>query len=60
MNKRVNRSISHPTPFVKTCNDKMKWKTNVNVRHVDMMCMNIHMWYSSYEDVMLLNYIRSG
>jgi hypothetical protein len=21
--------------------------------HVDMMCMNICMWYSSYEDVML-------
>ena len=28
----VYRSISHPTAFVKTCNDKMKWNTNVNVR----------------------------
>jgi len=32
MNRHVNRSISHPTSFVKTCNDKMKWNTDVNVR----------------------------
>jgi hypothetical protein len=27
---------------------------------VDMMCMNIHMRYSSNEDVVLWNYMRSG
>jgi hypothetical protein len=32
MNERVNRSISHPTPFVKTSNEKLKWNTDVNVR----------------------------
>jgi hypothetical protein len=32
MNRHVNRSISHLTPFVKTCNDKMKWNMDVNVR----------------------------
>jgi hypothetical protein len=50
MTRCVNLSISHPTPFVKTFNEKLKWNTNVNVR---MMCMNIRMWYSSYEGVML-------
>jgi hypothetical protein len=57
MTRCVNLSISHPTPFVKTFNEKLKWNTNVNVR---MMCMNIRMWYSSYEGVMLWNYMRSG
>jgi hypothetical protein len=32
MNRCVNRSISHPTFFVKNRNDKMKWNTDVNVR----------------------------
>jgi hypothetical protein len=32
MNRRVNRSISRPTSFVKTCNEKLKWNTNVYVR----------------------------
>jgi hypothetical protein len=32
MNKHVNRSISHPTPFVKTCNEKLKWDMDVYVR----------------------------
>jgi hypothetical protein len=32
MNERVNHSISHPTPFVNTSNEKLKWNTNVNVR----------------------------
>jgi hypothetical protein len=31
-NRRVNRSISHPTLFVKTCNEKLKWNTDVYVR----------------------------
>jgi hypothetical protein len=31
MNRGVNRSSSHPTPFVKTCNEKIKWNTDVNV-----------------------------
>ena len=32
MNKCVNRSISCSTPFVKTCNEKLKWNTDVYVR----------------------------
>jgi len=32
LNRRVNRSISRPTPFVKTCNEKIKWKMDVYVR----------------------------
>jgi len=32
MNERVNHSISRPTPFVKTSNEKLKWNTDVNVR----------------------------
>jgi hypothetical protein len=31
MNRRINRSISHPTPFVKTCNEKLKWNMDVYV-----------------------------
>jgi len=31
LNIRVNRSISWPTSFVKTCNGKLKWNTNVYV-----------------------------
>jgi len=29
MNRRVNHSISRPTPFIKTCNEKLKWDTDV-------------------------------
>jgi len=32
MKGRVNHSISRPTPFVKTSNEKLKWITDVNVR----------------------------
>jgi hypothetical protein len=32
MNKHVNRSISRPIPFVKTCNEKLKWDTDVYMR----------------------------
>jgi hypothetical protein len=32
MNKHVTRSISCPTPFVKTCNEKLKWDMDVDVR----------------------------
>ena len=60
MNKHINRSISDPTPFVKTCNEKLKWNMDLYVITYRYMCMNIHMWYSSYEDVMLWNYMRSG
>jgi len=31
MNKCVNHSISCPTPFVKTCNKKLKWNMDVHV-----------------------------
>jgi hypothetical protein len=31
MNRRVNHSISRPTPFVKTCNEKLKCNTDVYV-----------------------------
>ena len=31
MNRCVNRSISRPIPFVKTCNEKLKWNTDVYV-----------------------------
>jgi hypothetical protein len=41
MNRHVNRSISRPTPFVETCNEKkLKWNTYVNVRSC---------WYDVYE-----------
>jgi hypothetical protein len=40
MNERVNHSISRPTPFVKTSNEKLKWNTDVNVRTS---------WYDVYE-----------
>jgi hypothetical protein len=32
MNKHVTRSISRPIPFVKTCNEKLKWDMDVYVR----------------------------
>jgi hypothetical protein len=32
MNRHVNRSISRPTPFVKTCNEKLKWNIDVYVQ----------------------------
>jgi hypothetical protein len=32
MNRRFNRSISCPTPFVKTCNEKLKWNMDVYVQ----------------------------
>jgi hypothetical protein len=32
MNRRVNHSISRPTPFVKTCNEKFKWNMDLYVR----------------------------
>ena len=32
MNGRVNHSISCPTPFVETSNEKLKWNTYVNVQ----------------------------
>jgi hypothetical protein len=32
MNKHVNCLISCPTPFVKTCNEKLKWNMDVYVR----------------------------
>jgi hypothetical protein len=32
MNRWVNCSISRSTPFGKTCNEKLKWNTNVYVR----------------------------
>jgi len=32
INRRVNHSISRPTPFVKTCNEKLKWNTDVYMR----------------------------
>jgi len=32
MNKHVTCSISRPTPFVKTCNEKLKWDMDVYVR----------------------------
>jgi hypothetical protein len=32
MNGRVSHPISRPTLFVKTTNEKMKWKTDVNVQ----------------------------
>jgi len=32
MNGRVNHSISHPTTFVESSNEKLKWNINVNVR----------------------------
>jgi hypothetical protein len=60
MNGHVNHSISRLTPFVKTSNEKLKWNTNVvNVRtswYDVYKCMR----YSSNEDVMLWNYMRSG
>ena len=31
MNRRANRLISRPTPFVKTCNEKLKWNMDVYV-----------------------------
>jgi len=32
MNEHVNHSISRPTSFVKTSNEKLKWNTDVNVQ----------------------------
>jgi hypothetical protein len=32
MNGYVSRSIGRPTPFVKTCNENLKWNMNVHVR----------------------------
>jgi len=32
MNRHVNRSISRLTPFVKICNKKLKWNTDVCAR----------------------------
>jgi len=32
MNKHVIRSISRSTPFVKTCNEKLKWDTDMYVQ----------------------------
>jgi hypothetical protein len=32
INRRVNRSISRSTSFVKTCNEKLKWNMDVYVR----------------------------
>jgi hypothetical protein len=31
MNRRINHLISRPTPCVKTCNEKLKWDTEVYV-----------------------------
>jgi hypothetical protein len=32
MNRRVNHSISRLAPFVKTCNEKLKWNTDMYVQ----------------------------
>jgi len=40
INGHINHSISHPTPFVETSNEKLKWNTDVNVQTS---------WYDVYE-----------
>jgi hypothetical protein len=40
MNGHVNHSISRPTLFVETSNEKLKWNTDVNVQR----CVWIYIW----------------
>jgi hypothetical protein len=53
MNGHVNHSISRPTPFVETSNEKLKWNTDVNMRPSSYDVYDMHMRYSFHEDVML-------
>jgi hypothetical protein len=59
MNGYVNQ-ISRPTPFLETSNENWNGTRIWMCEQVDMMCMDIHMRYSSNEDVVLWNYMRSG